>query len=92
MQRDPAFSVTIHETSPDHETPVDTQLALLAKLLDARLLTNDANLSTIARLQGISVLNLYDLARALRPIVRRSEERSRRRQAPTGRRAPDGGL
>jgi uncharacterized protein YacL len=69
MQRDPALSVTIHETSPDHETPVDTQLALLAKLLDARLLTNDAGLSTIARLQGISVLNLYDLARALRPIV-----------------------
>ena len=69
MQRDPAMSVTIHETPADHETPVDTQLASLAKLLDARLLTNDGNLAAIARLQGVSVLNLYDLARALRPSV-----------------------
>ena len=69
MQRDPAMSIVIHESPPDHETPVDTQLAALAKFLDARLLTNDANLASIARLQGISVLNLYDLARVLRPIV-----------------------
>ena len=69
MQRDPALSVTIHESPPDHETPVDTQLANLAKFLDARLLTNDSNLAAIARLQGIPVLNLYDLAKALRPIV-----------------------
>lgn len=69
MQRDPALSVTIHESPTDRETPVDTQLATLAKFLDARLLTNDANLASIARLQGIAVLNLYDLARALRPVV-----------------------
>jgi uncharacterized protein YacL len=69
MQRDPAMSITIHETAPNNETPVDTQLAALARLLDSRLLTNDANLATIARLQGVSVLNFYDLARALRPVV-----------------------
>ena len=69
MQRDPAFSITIHEAPPDHDTPVDTQLAALAKFLDARLLTNDSGLASIARLQGIAVLNLYDLARALRPVV-----------------------
>ena len=69
MQRDPALSVTIHEAPSDHHTPVDSQLAALAKFLDARLLTNDANLASIARLQGISVLNLYDLAKALRPVV-----------------------
>lgn len=69
MQRDPALSVTIHEAPADHDTPVDARLAALAKFLDARLLTNDANLASIARLQGISVLNLYDLAKALRPVV-----------------------
>ena len=69
MQRDPAISVTIHESSPESGTPVDTQLAALAKFLDARLLTNDSGLAAIARLQGISVLNFYDLARALRPVV-----------------------
>ena len=69
MQRDPLFSITIHETSPDPDAPVDAQLAMLAKMLSTRLLTNDANLSAIARLQGIAVLNLYDLARALRAVV-----------------------
>lgn len=69
MQRDPAMSITVQESPADHDTPVDTQLASLAKFLDARLLTNDSNLASIARLQGISVLNLYDLARTLRPVV-----------------------
>ena len=69
MQRDPAMSIVIHESPPEPGTPVDTQLAALAKFLDARLLTNDSGLAAIARLQGISVLNLYDLARALRPVV-----------------------
>ncbi len=69
MLRDPALAIIIHEAPPDHDTPVDTQLAALAKFLDARLLTNDSGLASIARLQGISVLNLYDLARALRPLV-----------------------
>ena len=48
---------------------MDTQLASLAKFLGARLLTNDTGLAAIARLQGITVLNLYDLAHALRPVV-----------------------
>ena len=69
MQRDPALSVTIHEAPPEHDTPVDTQLAALAKFLDARLLTNDTGLASIARLQGIAVLNFHDLAHALRPVV-----------------------
>ena len=69
MQRDPAISITIHESPPELGIPVDTQLAALAKFLDARLLTNDSGLASIARLQGVSVLNLYDLARALRPLV-----------------------
>ena len=69
MQRDPAMAITIHESPPEPGAPVDSQLASLAKFLDARLLTNDANLASIARLQGISVLNLYDLAKALRPVV-----------------------
>ena len=69
MQRDPAMSITVHESPREPGAPVDTQLASLAKFLDARLLTNDSGLTAIARLQGIPVLNLYDLARALRPVV-----------------------
>jgi len=74
MKQNPALSVTIHETDSTEETPVDTRLAQLAKLLDVRLLTNDSNLCAIARLQGVGVLNLHDLARALRPPVAPGQE------------------
>lgn len=67
MQLDPSLSVTIHETEHDDHTPVDTKLIQVAKMLDARLLTNDGGLCAIARLQNISVLNLHDLTQALKP-------------------------
>lgn len=67
MQLDPNLSVTIHETEHDDHTPVDTRLIQVAKMLDARLLTNDVSLCAIARLQNVSVLNLHDLTQALKP-------------------------
>jgi uncharacterized protein YacL len=73
MQRDPALSVTIHETDISDHAPVDTRLMQLSKLLHARLLTNDSNLCSIARLQNIPVLNLNDLTRALRPSLAAGE-------------------
>ncbi len=69
MQRNPALTVTIHDGPVDQDTAVDTRLIHTALVLNAPLLTNDGNLSAIARLQGVSVLNLHDLARALRPVV-----------------------
>lgn len=71
MQASPALTVTIHESTADDDTAtaVDTRLVHTAKLLQARLLTNDANLCAIARLQGVAILNLTDLSRALRPAV-----------------------
>lgn len=67
MQLDPNLSVTIHETEHDDHTPVDTKLIQVAKMLDARLLTNDSSLCAIARLQNVGVLNLHDLTQALKP-------------------------
>ncbi|HEX8311704.1 MAG TPA: PIN domain-containing protein [Chthoniobacteraceae bacterium] len=69
MQRDPQLSITIHESEGASDLPVDTQLAQLAKRLNARLLTNDNGLGAIARLQNVSVLNLNDLVRVLRPVL-----------------------
>lgn len=74
LQRNPALAVTIHETAADPKTPVDTRLVQLAKLLDARLLTNDGNLCSIARLQAVTALNLNDVSKALRPIVAPGQE------------------
>jgi len=48
--------------------PVDLKLVTLAKHLDGKLVTNDYNLNKVARLHGVSVVNLNDLANALKPV------------------------
>jgi uncharacterized protein YacL len=63
------IELTIHETTDDGDDLVDARLVRTAKVLHARLLTNDNALCQVARLQGVPALNLNDLARALRPIV-----------------------
>jgi len=47
---------------------VDLKLIVLAKHLQAKLITNDYNLNKIAKLQGVTVVNFNDLANALKPI------------------------
>jgi uncharacterized protein YacL len=69
LQNSPEIELAIHESTSDGETAVDARLVRVAKVLQARVLTNDAALSQVARLQQVSVLNLNDLARALRPVV-----------------------
>ncbi|HWP39312.1 MAG TPA: PIN domain-containing protein [Tepidisphaeraceae bacterium] len=53
----------------DSSMPVDEQLLFVAKDLNARVLTNDLNLNKVARLRGVDVINLNDLANALKPVV-----------------------
>ncbi len=48
---------------------VDQRLVLLAKHMDAKIVTNDFNLNKLAKVQGIDVLNLNDIANALKPVV-----------------------
>ena len=48
---------------------VDARLVILAQRLAARLLTNDSGLGQVARVQGVQILNLNDLADAMRPEV-----------------------
>ncbi len=74
MQLDPNLSVTIHEGDDESITPVDTKLIQIAKMLDARLLTNDSSVCAIARLQNVTVLNLNDLTRALKPQLAAGDE------------------
>jgi len=75
LQRARDIELTIHQTSDDDvELAVDARLVRTAKVLKARLLTNDHALSQVARLQQIPVLNLADLARALRPSVMTGDE------------------
>ncbi len=48
--------------------PVDMKLVILAKHLGGKLLTNDYNLNKVARVQDVPVINLNDLANALKPV------------------------
>jgi uncharacterized protein YacL len=48
---------------------VDTRLVKLAKALEGIIVTNDFNLNKVAALQGVQVLNVNELANALKPVV-----------------------
>ncbi len=48
---------------------VDLKLIELAKAYEAKIITNDFNLNKVAQLQGVDVLNINELANALKPIV-----------------------
>jgi uncharacterized protein YacL len=63
----------------EHDTPerdVDSKLVTLGRQLGAQVLTNDYNLNRVARVQGVSVLNINELANALKPVVLPGEEMS----------------
>lgn len=74
VQKDTHLDVTIHEEDFPDIKDVDAKLVKLAKLLTGKILTNDFNLNKIASLQGVVVLNLNDLAGALKPVVLPGEE------------------
>jgi uncharacterized protein YacL len=67
LQQSRELELTIHETTGDADLSTDARLVRTAKVLQARLLTNDMALCQVARLQQVGTLNLADLARALRP-------------------------
>ena len=54
-------------------TSVDERLVDLADKLDGRLVTNDFNLNKLAQLRGVAVININDLATALRPVYLQGE-------------------
>src|SRR5436189_474844 len=74
LQKSRELDLTIHETSGDADLSIDARLVRTAKLLQARLLTNDQALCQVARLQQVPALNLADLARALRPAAAAGDE------------------
>jgi len=74
LQQGREIDLTIHESAEDEDLTVDARLVRVAKVLQARLLTNDQALCQVARLQQVPVLNLNDLVRALQPPLIVGEE------------------
>ena len=62
-------SVSIIEDNPNASKEVDGKLLLLAKQYGAKVLTTDFNLNKVAQIDGVVVLNINDLANALKPAV-----------------------
>jgi len=69
LQKSSQVSVIISEMNFPEVRDVDSKLIELAKHLDAKIITNDMNLNKVARLQGLKVLNINELANALKPVV-----------------------
>ncbi|MBW7863775.1 MAG: hypothetical protein H3C30_05095 [Candidatus Hydrogenedentes bacterium] len=66
--------VVITEDDPAEVREVDGKLVKLARQMGAKVLTNDFNLNKVAQIEGIEVLNINDLANALKPAVLPDEE------------------
>ena len=69
IQKESGFDITFNEEDFPETKEVDTKLVKLAKLIEAKILTVDFNLNRVASLQGIKVLNINELANALKPVV-----------------------
>jgi len=76
LQDDPEVDVSIFERDlPEFAgQPVDMKLVILAKHLEGKLVTNDYNLNKVAHLHGVGVINLNDLANALKPVFLPGEQ------------------
>jgi uncharacterized protein YacL len=69
IQKDPELQVRIVEDDFPQVREVDMKLIELAKVYGCKVVTNDFNLNKIATLHGVEVLNINELANALKPVV-----------------------
>ena len=74
IQKQVAIDVRISEIDYPEIREVDAKLVRLAKEMNAKVVTNDFNLNKVAQFQGVEVLNINDLANALKPIVLPDED------------------
>jgi len=72
LQKSSSLDIRIldaHTATVDGATGVDAKLIALAEHLNGRVITNDFNLNKVAQLRGVDVININDLANALKPVA-----------------------
>jgi uncharacterized protein YacL len=74
MQLRKDLEVVIDEREPGGNDDVDSKLVTFARQRSGKIITNDFNLNKVAELHGIKVLNVNELANALKPVVLPGEE------------------
>jgi uncharacterized protein YacL len=76
LQKETAVPVEISDADADGIHEVDAKLVKLARQWHCPIITNDFNLNQVAKLQGVKVLNINELAHAVKPILLPGEEMS----------------
>src|SRR5699024_2186995 len=74
IQKDLPVDVEIYEGDFEDIPEVDSKLIQLTKVLNGMLVTNDFNLNKVSDFRGVEVLNINDLANAVKPVVLPGEE------------------
>jgi uncharacterized protein YacL len=69
LQKEPNVMVRISDIDVDGVREVDDKLVILARQLRCPILTNDYNLNRVAELQGVTILNINELANAVKSVV-----------------------
>ncbi len=69
LQREPTIPVKMSDIDVEGVREVDDKLVILARQLRCPVLTNDYNLNRIAELQGVTVLNVNELANAVKSVL-----------------------
>lgn len=74
MQKEPSIHLQVVDDDATPSVEIDAHLVRTAKRKGWGIMTNDFNLNRIARLEGVTVLNLNELAHAMRPVAIPGEE------------------
>ncbi len=74
MQRESNVHVEVVDEDPQSAIGADAKLVSLGRTLGVPVMTNDYGLNRVAELQGVTVLNINDLAKAVRPVVLPGED------------------
>ncbi|GHO67026.1 PIN/TRAM domain-containing protein [Ktedonobacter sp. SOSP1-52] len=74
LQKDATVPIEIVDTDIEGIADVDGKLVKMAKELHCPIITNDFNLNRVAELQGIKVLNINELANAIKPVLLPGED------------------
>jgi len=68
LQKESVVPIRIHDIDVEEAQEVDDKLVMLAKELHCPIITNDYNLNRVAELQGVTVLNINELANAVKAV------------------------
>ncbi|KNF07989.1 putative PIN and TRAM-domain containing protein YacL [Gottschalkia purinilytica] len=74
IQKELDIEVIIHDKDFEDVAEVDSKLLKLAQHLGGKVVTNDYNLNKVAEFHGVDVLNINELANAIKPVVLPGEE------------------